>query len=184
MPSRLTLSIDPQLFPRFPTLRVGGFVALHIDRACSAIGSIHLARLCRRIALRHFVPLGAYDIEALPAPVIRLRTAQPATDWFVPLGARPTDLPLRTGVVVLSAGTTILSWGFNESRQTCLSARTRHAAFVSEAITRAHTSSAIEALDDVRALLAEAGAVMGDLVFVDARNPSAEMRCFHNWSGA
>lgn len=173
----LTLSIEPQLFPRFPSLRLGAFVALRLDRAATRLGATQLARLYRTIALRHLIPIGAYDIDALPDPVMTCRAARPLTDWFVPRGARPTDLPLRPDLVVLAAGATVLSWGRNESRHTCLCETTRNAAFVTEAITDAQREAAFAALDDLRRFLAAAGALTGPPAFVDARRPSAELEC-------
>ena len=171
----LTLSIDPQLFPRFPTLRLGAFVAQRLDRAATGLGRTQIGRLYRTIALRHLVPIGAYDVDALPDPAMTFRAARPQTDWFVPRGAQPTEFPLRPDLVVLAAGTTVLSWGFTESRHTCLCETTQCAAFVTEAISRAQRHSAFAALDDLRRLLAAAGAVTGPPSFVDARRPSAEL---------
>src|SRR4030095_1898843 len=111
MPRRLTLSIDPRLLPRFPSMRLGGFMALRIDRVASSLGNTQLRRLCRTIALRHFVPVGAYDVDALPDPALTIRLARPLADWFVPLGASPTDVPLGDDLVVLAAGATILTSG-------------------------------------------------------------------------
>jgi hypothetical protein len=173
----LTLSIDPRLFPRFPALRLGAFVALRLDRAAMCFGATQFARLYRTIGLRHRIPIGAYDIDALPDPVMTLRSARPLTDWFVPRGARPSDLPLRPDLVVLAAGSTVLSWGVNESRQTCLCETTRSAAFVSEAITRAQREATFAALDDLRRFLGAAGALIGPPALVDALRPSAELKC-------
>jgi hypothetical protein len=173
----LTLSIDPRLFLRFPALRLGAFVAQRLDRAATDLGRTQIARLYRTIARRHLVPIGGYDVDALPDPVMTFRAARPLTDWFVPRGGRPTDVPLRPDLVVLAAGTTVLSWGYTESRQTCLCETTRCAAFVSEALSRAQRYPAFAALDDLRRHLAAAGALIGPPSFVDARRPSAELQC-------
>ena len=207
MHRRLTLSIDPQLFARFPSLRVGGFVALHLERVSASvtlneieqllrsaaatrlfrdaerlrplITPVRVAILSRAVALRHLVPLRGYDVDALPAPAITLRPARPRSDWFVPIGARPTDVPLNDDAVVHAAGTTVLSWAFTarESRQTCLCPATTRAAFVSDAMTGPQARAAAAALKDLRGMLASRGALVGQVVFVDARAPGAELPC-------
>ena len=203
----LTLSIDPSLFARFPSLRLGAFVAVHLERVSlsmrqqevkelmqprvnsraaenagwlgTVISSVQLAMVSRAIAVRHLVPLHGYDVDALPAAAITIRAARPRSDWFIPMGARPTDVPLSEDDVVHAAGTTILSWAFaaRESRQTCLCAGTRRAAFVAQAITSAQMRAAAGALRDLRRLLATHGADVSDVVVVDAHAPGAMLPC-------
>jgi DNA/RNA-binding domain of Phe-tRNA-synthetase-like protein len=171
MPGGLTLSIDPRLLPAFPALRLGGFVA-RLDRVRIDVMALH-----RAVALRHIVPLGAYDMDAMASLAITLRHARPGTDWFVPLGACPTEVTLREDAIVLAAGSTVLAWGLRlrESRQTCLCPRTLRAAFVSGTIAVAQADAAARALEDLRRRLRDAGAVVGHAVFVDAATPSAEV---------
>jgi hypothetical protein len=207
MARTLTLSIEPALFARFPSLRLGAFVATHLERVSLSIrqheiqdllrprairrdigaaglvgrliSTVQLVTISRAIAVRHLVPLRGYDLDALPAASITIRAACPRSDWFVPLGARPTDMPLSEEDVVHAAGTTVLSWAFTarESRQTCLCERTRRAAFVAQAITSAQTRASAAALRDLRGLLASHGADVTDVVVVDAHAPGAELPC-------
>lgn len=176
MPGSLTLSIDPQLLPVFPALRLGGFIA-QLDRMRHPMAAFDVMRLHHAVALRHIVPVGAYDMDAMPRPAITLRRARPCTDWFVPLAARPTDLPLGPDTIVLAAGSTVLAWGLRlcESRQTCLCPRTVRAAFVSESISLTQRDTAARALEELRQRLRDAGAIVGRAVFVDAATPTADV---------
>jgi len=174
----MRLSIDPRLVPLFPDLRLGGFIA-HLDRMRSPMAAFDVMRLHHAIALRHAVPLGAFDMDAMPRDAITLRHARPRTDWFVPLGACPDELPLAADAIVLAAGSMVLGWGLRlrESRQTCLCLRTRRAAFVSEAVTATQADAATRAIDQLRRRLREAGALVGPVAFVDARGPSTDLTC-------
>jgi DNA/RNA-binding domain of Phe-tRNA-synthetase-like protein len=176
MSGSLKLSIDPQLLPAFPGLRLGGFVA-QLDRMRYPMAAFDVMRLHHAVALRHIVPVGAYDMDAMPRPAITLRRARPHTDWFVPLAARPTDVPLGPDTIVLAAGSTVLAWGLRlrESRQTCLCPRTVRAAFVSETVALAQADAAARALEELRRRLREAGALVGRTVFVDAGTPAADV---------
>src|SRR4029434_3417775 len=93
-------------------------------------------RMHHAVALRHAVPLGAFDMDAMPRFAMTLRRARARTDWCVPLGARPTELPLSPDAIVLAAGSTVLGWGLRlrESRPNCLCPRTPRAAVVSRAV--------------------------------------------------
>jgi DNA/RNA-binding domain of Phe-tRNA-synthetase-like protein len=129
------------------------------------------------VSARHVAPLGGYDIDALPAATIMVRAARPDSDWFVPLGARPTDLPLDPDVIVYAAGDTVLSWSFNhrDSRQTCVHRGTVRAAFFSEAVRPPHTAMAVAALYDLRHRLAAGGAQVGPLAFADIAAPAVAL---------
>lgn len=205
MHGTVSLAIDAELLIRFPALQLGGFVAVGLDRVSStlraddleellqasagAIAFEHAARvrplvtsarlitLCRAIGLRHLVGLTGYDLDALPSSDITIRAARPASDWFMPLGARVTDAPLHRGIIVHAAGPLVLSRAFNdvESRQTCVSAATRRAVFVSDAVSSEQGDAAAAALDDLRCRLAGWGARVGATVFVDAWTPCAEL---------
>src|SRR5918993_2898211 len=148
----VTFCIDAPLFDRFPALRVGAFVAADLDRAASVLRTEPdvrsalrkavvtcgpVAALCSLIAARHLAPIVGHDVDALPKSVLCLRRARPGSDWFLPLGARPSDVRLHRDAVVYAAGEMVLSWSSNrrDSRQTCLDAHTRRAVFFSEAAT-------------------------------------------------
>ena len=134
--------------------------------------------LSRAISARHLAPLSGYDVDALPGCTVSIRAARPQSDWFVPLGARPSDIPSNPAVVVIAAGQTVLSWGFNhrDSRQTSLRAETRRAVFFSEAIAPAQAIAADRALQDFRDALRQRGATVGPPVAADARTPSVAVR--------
>ena len=178
MRGAVRLSIDRQLLPLFPGLRLGGFVA-HLDRMRGSMAPFDVMRLHHAVALRHVIPLGAFDMDAMPHPAITLRRARPRTDWFVPLGACPTDVPLGGDAIVLAAGSIVLGWGLRlrESRQTCLCTRTRRAAFVSETVSAAQADAAVRALEELRRRLRDAGAVVGQAAFVDAAQPITDLTC-------
>jgi DNA/RNA-binding domain of Phe-tRNA-synthetase-like protein len=241
----LTVSIDPQLFARFPALTIGGFVATHLDRAASALTSddlhtawkraaaglaragitienlsnvspirewrqafaacglkpssykgrvealvrgvlkegrvvtpVPIATLSCAVAARHLAPLGGYDVDALPVSTVTIRAARPGSDWFLPLGARPNDVPLKPGVVVYAAGEMVLCWSFShrDSRQTCLSPETTRAVFFSEAVMPQQAQAAVDALHDLRLLLAERGARVSAPAFADPDRPAVALR--------
>jgi DNA/RNA-binding domain of Phe-tRNA-synthetase-like protein len=134
--------------------------------------------LSRAISARYLAPLSGYDVDALPVSTVSIRAARPQSDWFVPLGARPTDIRSNPAVVVYAAGHTVLSWGFNhrDSRQTSLRVETRRAVFFSEAIAPVQAIAANRALQDLRHALRQRGAVVGPTVRADARTPSVTVR--------
>ena len=148
---------------------------LRDDRAASTVPAITLSRA---LSARHLAPLSGYDVDALPGSTISIRAARPESDWFVPLGARPTDIRSNPDVVVYAAGHTILSWGFNhrDSRQTSLRGDTRRAVFFSEAIAPVQARAADCALRDLRHALGRRGAAVGSIVVADARTPSVAVR--------
>jgi DNA/RNA-binding domain of Phe-tRNA-synthetase-like protein len=241
----LTLSIETELFERFPALRVGAFLAARLDLAMAAMSEAELHRLVAEasaalaqsgitadnaarvpaiqqwrqafaacglqpatyrgsvealvhkllendrvadrvpavtlscaISARHLAPLAGHDVDALPTTAVRLRSARPQSDWFVPLGARPNDIPANPSVVVYAAGQTVLCWAFNhrDSRQTSLRAATRRAVFFSEAVDRQQAAAAEEALQDLRQALARLGAKVSAPIFADTTTPDVALR--------
>jgi hypothetical protein len=173
----VTCSIDPKLFGRFPDLTVGALVVTALDCALNAAGTGMVAlwdvRWPAAGAARRGAPLHAYDVDALPSPAVTLRTARPLVDWFVPLGARPSDVPVTTTTLVFAAGDAVLSLAFKrcESRQTCLRPGSTRALFVAAAVTRALFRTAAAAMDDLGSLLAARGAHVAAPRFADATNP-------------
>jgi DNA/RNA-binding domain of Phe-tRNA-synthetase-like protein len=142
---------------------------------------VPIVTLCSAISARWLSPLSGYDIDALPSPALMLRRARPASDWFLPVGARPTDIPLDSDVVVYAAGRSVLCWSFNhrDSRQTCLDEHTTRAVFFTEAVSRARAETAAAALEELRGLLIEHGAVTSASLFADAHTPSITLRFPH-----
>jgi DNA/RNA-binding domain of Phe-tRNA-synthetase-like protein len=134
---------------------------------------VPLVEICQTISACHRAPLAGFDLDTLPSPTVTLRTARPASDWFLPLGARPTDLPLAPSIVVYASSSTVLSWSFNHraSRQTCLHHGTRHAIFFSEAISTAHAPAVADALEHLRLFLIGRGADAAGPIFVDRAAP-------------
>jgi hypothetical protein len=161
----LTVSIDPNLFARFPALRVGAFCATHLDRAAGTISARPLA------------PISGHDVDALPTTRVTIRTARPETDWFLPLGARPTDMPLAPDVLVYAAGQMVLcqSSAHCDSRQTCLRPETRRAVFFIDAVMPQEAPAREEALEDLRQQLAACGVDVSRPVFADTAAPDVTL---------
>ena len=139
------------------------------------IGDVPLFTFCTAVAIRHLAPVSAYDIDALPTRNICIRPSEPSSDWFLPLGARPTDVPMVNDAVVYAAGRTVVAWcfGHHESRQTCLRRNTARAVFVSEALAGDEVLNAHTALEDLRVRLASCGAYTGPAAVIDSARPTA-----------
>jgi DNA/RNA-binding domain of Phe-tRNA-synthetase-like protein len=235
----LTLSIAPELFERYPSLKIDGFLATDLDRAAAALtpqrlrgihrktlavltsrgitadtlkdlgairawrrafaasgvpagvfavgveknlrrallepegGAVPVVALYQSIAAWHLTSICGYDLEAIPGSAIALRPVRPTSDWFLPLGARPTDIPAAPRAVVYAAGDTVLSWSFNhrDSRQTCLTRESRRAVFLTESLMPRQARSATAALIDLRRALATEGARLGRLGSASAGAP-------------
>ena len=133
----------------------------------TASSTVPIVDFTRAIAAGHLAPLSGHDIDALPSPFLTLRAARPATDWFVPLGARSSELPLLPAIVVYAAGRTVLAWSFNhrESRQTCVHEGTGRAVFFTEALTAAQAGAAAQLLDELRRVLEARGARASPPIF-------------------
>ena len=139
---------------------------------------VPIAELCSALSARYLAPLIGHDVDALPQSTLDLRQARPGSDWFVPLGARPSELPLHSRIVVYTAGETVLSWSFNhrESRQTCLASQTKRAVFFSEAVMPSHAPVAERALRELCRTLAERGARVTPPAFVDINEPGVSLQ--------
>jgi DNA/RNA-binding domain of Phe-tRNA-synthetase-like protein len=139
---------------------------------------VPIVTLCSAISARWLAPLRGYDIDALPTSAVMLRASRPASDWFLPLGARPTEIPLEPGVVVYGAGSSVLCWSFNhrDSRHASLADDTTRAVFLTEAVSGPQVEAAAAALDELRWLLIERGAVAGASMIADAHTPSITVR--------
>jgi DNA/RNA-binding domain of Phe-tRNA-synthetase-like protein len=135
-----------------------------------------LVDLYCEVATRHLAPLGGYDAARLPVPALDLRTADPATDTFAPLGGRDGDMPLTDRVVVYAAGPTVVCWAYNcrDSRDTCLTAETDVGLFLGEAVTARQHDALRTALDDLAGRLRAAGAGVGPVCFADRAGPVVE----------
>jgi len=125
------------------------------------------------VSLHFLTPLGAYDLERLPAQHMVLRFARPASDTFVPLGAEASSMPLLETVAVYASGDTILCWGFNhrDAQLACLQPHTDAAVFFSEGVVHEHRDGIGAALSALRQLLQEAGAAVGDVAITDRSGP-------------
>ena len=117
-------------------------------------------------------------VQLLPASSLTLRTARPETDFFLPLGARPSDIPLDPHVVVYAAGRVVLCWSFNhrDSRQTCLADDTTRAILFSEAIDGEQATTASGALHHLRRILIQHAVHVGPVAVADAEMPSIGLR--------
>jgi DNA/RNA-binding domain of Phe-tRNA-synthetase-like protein len=138
--------------------------------------TVPISGLCSAIAARHMASIRGWDLDALPQASINVRFSKPATDWFVPLQARPTDVPSFSGAVVCAAGDTVLCWSFNhrESRQTCLSAVSTRALFFSEALNGEQAHASAEGMAELRQHLAERGAAVSEPGVANAEKPRIE----------
>ena len=139
---------------------------------------VPVASLCSAVSARHLAPLRGFDVDMLPASSLTLRTARPGTDFFLPLGARPSDIPLDPHVVVYAAGRVVLCWSFNhrDSRQTCLADDTTRAIFFSEAIDGEQATTASGALNHLRRILIQHAVHVGPVAVADAEMPSIGLR--------
>jgi len=135
-----------------------------------------LVDLYCEVAARHLAPLGGYDVARLPSTGLELRTADPSTDTFAPLGGRDGDMALTDRVVVYAAGPTVICWAYNcrDSRETCLTAETESALFLGEAVTVRQHDALRTALDDLAGRLRAAGASVGPVIYADVDQPLAE----------
>jgi DNA/RNA-binding domain of Phe-tRNA-synthetase-like protein len=145
--------------------------------AGAVASTVPLTGLCSAIAARHMAPIRGWDVDALPESTVTVRFSKPATDWFLPLQARPTDLQQIPGAVVCAAGDTVLCWSFNyrESRQTCLSTESTRALFTSEALSRRQAAASADGIEELRRQLARRGATVSALVCADAASPRIEL---------
>src|SRR4051794_39419420 len=103
-----TASLAANGMTRQAAARLPAGIGLLVQRVLAnggVITPIPLISLALATAARHLVSIGAYDIDALPAPAAILRRLRPGDDWFVPLAARPTDAGAGVGVddVVLAS---------------------------------------------------------------------------------
>jgi DNA/RNA-binding domain of Phe-tRNA-synthetase-like protein len=137
-----------------------------------------VASLCSAVSARHLAPLRGYDVDMLPGTSLTLRMARPQTDFFLPLGAVPTDTPLEPEVVVYAADRVVLGWSFNhrDSRQTCLADDTMRAVFLSEGIDAEQAATASAALNHLRRILRRHSVHVGPLAAAHAQIPSIGLR--------
>jgi DNA/RNA-binding domain of Phe-tRNA-synthetase-like protein len=136
-----------------------------------------LVNLYSAVSVKHLTPMGAYDVERLPAPSVVLRFPREG-DVFHPLGGRPEDMPLRPDVVIYASGSEVACWAFNhrDSVKTCLRDETDLGLFMAEAVAPIQYDSLDAAFSELARDLREAGATVGDVTYVNASEPSASVR--------
>jgi DNA/RNA-binding domain of Phe-tRNA-synthetase-like protein len=136
-----------------------------------------LVNLYSAVSVKHLTPMGAYDVERLPVPSVVLRFPREG-DVFHPLGGRPEDMPLRPNVVVSASGSEVTCWAFNhrDSVNTCLHAGTDIGLFMGEAVAHIQYDSLDAAFSELARDLREAGADVGETVYVNASEPAATVR--------
>lgn len=136
-----------------------------------------LVNLYSAVSVKHLTPMGAYDVERLPAPSVVLRFPREG-DVFHPLGGRPEDMPLRPTVAVYASGSEVACWAFNhrDSAKTCLHADTDVGLFMAEAVARIQYDSLEAAFAELARGLREAGADVGEIAYVNASEPAASTR--------
>lgn len=136
-----------------------------------------LVNLYSAVSVKHLTPMGAYDVERLPAPSVVLRFPREG-DVFHPLGGRPEDMPLRPDVVVYASGSEITCWAFNhrDSVNTCLLPETDLGLFMAEAVAPIQYDALDAAFSELARDLREAGADVGETVYVQSSAPAASVR--------
>lgn len=136
-----------------------------------------LVNLYSAVSVKHLTPMGAYDVERLPAPSVVLRFAREG-DAFHPLGGRPEDMPLRPAVVVYASGSEVTCWAFNhrDSTKTCLHAETDLGLFMAEAVAHIQYDSLEAAFSELARDLRDAGADVGETTYASAAKPAATVR--------
>lgn len=127
------------------------------------------------ISVIHGTPMGAYDRGKLNAGDhdMILRLAKPEADRFEPLGGRAESYPLNDDLVVHAMGPEILCWGFNtrDSAHSCVDETSQSIIFMSETSSPVTAEKPSTALDDLAALLADAGVSVGAVAVADVGNP-------------
>ena len=125
-----------------------------------------LVRLYCLVSARFVAPMGAYDLDRLPATTIHLREPEPG-DSFDPLGASPDEMPLTPDVPVYAIGSIIVCWMFNvrDAKSTALVETSDRAVFMAEALNEPQLEAARSALEELRSILDHAGAVTGDIAW-------------------
>jgi DNA/RNA-binding domain of Phe-tRNA-synthetase-like protein len=136
-----------------------------------------LVNLYSAVSVKHLTPMGAYDVERLPAPSVVLRFPREG-DVFQPLGGRPEDMPLRPAVAVYASGSEVTCWAFNhrDSVKTCLHAGTDLGLFMAEAVAGIQYDSLDAAFSELARDLRDAGADVGEITYVNASGPTASVR--------
>jgi DNA/RNA-binding domain of Phe-tRNA-synthetase-like protein len=136
-----------------------------------------LVNLYSAVSVKHLTPMGAYDVERLPDPAVVLRFPREG-DVFHPLGGRPEDMPLRPNVVVYASGSEVTCWAFNhrDSMKTCLHAETDLGLFMGEAVAHIQYDALDAAFSELARDLREAGADVGEILYVNVSEPSASVR--------
>ena len=113
----------------------------------------------------------------MPSAELTLRLGRPQTDAFLPLGGDPADMPVTEQVVVYAAGDRVLCWAYNvrDSRETCLTADTRCAVFMGEAVARCQHEALRSVLRDLSSRLTRLGARAGEIRFFDGHTPRGDL---------
>lgn len=111
------------------------------------------------VSLRHGIPVGAFDLDAVPRTPVELRPAR-GGDRFVPIGADAdaAEEP-RPGEVVYAAGADVLTraWNYRDCDRTKVTASSRSVAFVLERVdaTAVPDAALAQAVDDLVSLVGE-----------------------------
>lgn len=136
-----------------------------------------LVNLYSAVSVKHLTPMGAYDVERLPEPSVVLRFPREG-DVFHPLGGRPEDMPLRPDVVIYASGSEVACWAFNhrDSARTSLLADTDIGFFMAEAVAPIQYAALEAAFAELARDLRDAGADVGETVYVSAPEPAASVR--------
>lgn len=111
------------------------------------------------VSLRHGIPAGAFDLDAVPGTPVELRPAR-GGDQFIPIGAdADAAQEPRAGEVVYAAGADVLTraWNHRDCDRTKVTASSRSVAFILERVdaTAVPDAALAEAVADLVSLVGE-----------------------------
>jgi DNA/RNA-binding domain of Phe-tRNA-synthetase-like protein len=130
------------------------------------VTGIPLVDVCNAASIAFLAPIGAYDAARLPHSSVIVRTADPDTDHFEPIGGQSRKMVVRENVAVYASDSTILCWAFNhkDAAATAVDQATDTAVVFAESLDSAQHDAAQRALSTIAAWLTKRGAVVGSIV--------------------
>jgi len=129
--------------------------------------------LYNSFSIRYGITLGGYDCQKISSMPLTVRTVNPDSDTFDPLGADASKYKLEQTQVVYAFGNEIACWALNhrDSKRFCLEENTENAIFCSEIVSSEQETSAFDGLSSMAELLRQNGADCSDIRILDKENP-------------